>query len=113
MLPTLKMTKTLKYLLFIITACILFLAIYYPLHRHRNPMFSSVIFQTDSGWAYKIILNHKVIIQQTFIPAVQGNHPFQTAEDAKRTSQLVIEKLEHRQLPSVTVEELNLLKVKY
>jgi hypothetical protein len=81
--------------------------------RNKSPQFSSVTFQTDSGWAYKIMLRHKVIIQQTFIPALEGNHPFQSAEDATHISQLVIKKLKNKQSPSITLDELTLLKVKY
>lgn len=107
------MTRILRYSLYSVVVLAFFIALFYLSHSKKEPEFSSFIYKTKSGWAYNIQFNHKVIIQQEFIPAVQGSHPFESESDARHTSELVIHKLMKRQLPSISMQELDSLHVKY
>ncbi len=66
-------------------------------------------FQTyavKGGWGYYIFCNGDKMINQDQIPAIEGKHPFASDEQAKKTAQLVVEKLCKNKIPSVTKEEL-------
>jgi hypothetical protein len=53
-------------------------------------------------------------IRQPNIPAIQGNQPFITEEDARSTALLMVSKLEKGIMPpAVTVEELDSIGVVY
>lgn len=53
-------------------------------------------------------------IRQPNIPAIQGNQPFITEEDARATALLMVSKLEKGIMPpAVTVEELDSIGVVY
>ena len=53
-------------------------------------------------------------IRQPNIPAIQGNQPFITEEDARATAMLMINKLEKGIMPpAVTVEELDSIGIIY
>ena len=64
-----------------------------------------------NGWGYSIKHGKKIIIKQDIIPAIQKSIPFQSEKDARKTALLVIQKLNHRKLPAVTVNELDSLQV--
>ena len=56
----------------------------------------------------------KLKIRQPNIPAIQGNQPFITEEDARATAMLMINKLEKGIMPpAVTVEELDSIGIIY
>jgi Domain of unknown function (DUF4907) len=71
------------------------------------------VFQTKNGWGYNITVNHKIYIHQEFIPAISGYVPFLSKEDAMKTAKLVVEKLSHGKIPSVTARELDSMKISY
>lgn len=69
-------------------------------------------FKTDNGWGYDIYINDKKYIHQYYIPAVNGNRPFKTKEDAEKTAELVKTKIKKNILPpSVTINELDSIGV--
>ena len=63
-------------------------------------------FQTSGGWGYQILADGKSYIKQNFIPAIQGRHSFQTKEQALLVGNKVLEKIEHKQPPAISVAEL-------
>lgn len=70
----------------------------------------------DNGFGFEITGNAKgaMHIRQETIPAVQGNHPFMSEENAAETAQLMIFKLTHGIIPpAISVEELDSLGVVY
>ncbi|WP_281235300.1 DUF4907 domain-containing protein [Flavobacterium gelatinilyticum] len=69
-------------------------------------------FKTDSGWGYTIAYKNKIIIKQSIIPVINDNKSFSTEEDALKTAHLVIEKLKKNVSPTVSKNELILLKIK-
>jgi len=67
------------------------------------------------GWGYQIYRGKKMLIDQSTIPAVGGNRKFMSEEDAKKVGELVLKKLSSNglDLPSISVFELDSLKIKY
>lgn len=89
-------------------------------HKKNNPYknsqddFSTEIFKTENGgFGYQIKLNGQVIINQDIIPAISLKVPFKTEIDAQKTAELVVHKIKHKKVPSVTIEELDSLHIKY
>lgn len=97
-----------------ITLKLLFLLtiFFYGCEATTNEVTSEVISLTK-GYGYQIKIDDKVVIQQTFIPVVDGNKPFCTAEDAKRTAELVVLKIIQKEGPAVTLEELEKLQINF
>lgn len=68
----------------------------------------------DGGWAYVVLMNGKQMINQAFIPGVQGKQSFTTEEDAQKVGELVKSKLENNIMPpSVRLSELDSLGIVY
>ncbi|RPD40925.1 DUF4907 domain-containing protein [Chitinophaga barathri] len=67
--------------------------------------------QTQHGWAYRITKKGEPLIYQENIPAIPGFHPFRSREDAQRTGQLVLSKLENRKWPSLSIREVDSLQL--
>lgn len=65
------------------------------------------IFRSGEGWGYDILTNDTVFIHQETIPAIEGRKPFQTKEDAKEISDLVLSKMHQRKLPVINTGELD------
>ncbi|VAW21476.1 hypothetical protein MNBD_BACTEROID01-609 [hydrothermal vent metagenome] len=68
-------------------------------------------FRSEDGWGYRIIKNGRTFINQSYIPAIPGNHAFLTEEDALRVGKLVLKKVKELEIPSITVHELDSLGV--
>jgi len=65
------------------------------------------------GYGYQIINNNKIIINQPFIPAIQGEKTFTNEADAQKTAQLVLSKIHHYSLPGISVHELDSMNIRY
>lgn len=83
-------------------------------NQHRNMLqVESITFQQKGGWGYDILVGHKIFIHQDIIPAIQGKKLFINKEDADKTSQLVVQKILHKEIPAVTKEEIDSLHIQY
>jgi hypothetical protein len=81
-------------------------------NSHEGEVYCEVRpLQTATGWGYEIYVDKKLYIKQAFIPAVSGIHPFKTKDDAMKTGKLVLHKITHGKLPTLTLEELRDLQV--
>lgn len=60
----------------------------------------------DTVWIYSIYLDSTLFIQQEYIPGLAGKCRFKTKEDAKKTAQLVINKIRLKQKPYISQKEL-------
>lgn len=69
--------------------------------------------QTGNGWGYKIIIEDKAYIDQPSIPGVSGMKPFQSEEDARKVGRLVLKKLGDGQMPTVSLSEIDSLRIVY
>ena len=63
-------------------------------------------FKIENGYGYSITIREKIYNYQPFIPAVEGNVPFSSRSDARKTAKIVRKKLENNQEPALTVKEL-------
>lgn len=117
MSPTTSRISRKKILLFVATGILLAVVIVYGVHywrlrRSRDYVFVQVKpIQKDWGWGYEIITNGKVYIKQEFIPVLQGHHGFQTKGQALQVGNRVVEKIEHHQLPILSLQELEQMQV--
>ncbi|NHF59582.1 DUF4907 domain-containing protein [Flavobacteriaceae bacterium TP-CH-4] len=57
-------------------------------------------------WGYQIHFDSKLLIQQDYIPAVNGKQYFTCREDAEKAGQLVVDKIRLNERPSISIEEL-------
>lgn len=67
--------------------------------------------QTASGWGYEIYVDKKLYIRQEYIPVISGKHAFNSKEDAMKTGKVVMDKLEHGKVPTITTAELKDLQI--
>lgn len=67
---------------------------------------------SNDAWGYDILLNGKLYVHQLCIPAVDGNKCFNSETDARRTADIVAEKIRNNIFPpTVSKEELEYLGV--
>lgn len=71
------------------------------------------VFRVEKkGWGYQILKEGKTIINQPFIPAIEGKIPFADSAQASRTAQLVIRKLQNNIIPpALSKQELDSMGV--
>ncbi|MCM4170767.1 DUF4907 domain-containing protein [Arenibacter sp. TNZ] len=69
------------------------------------------ILNLENGYGYQIALGNKVLIRQEYIPVLPGKKPFVSTQDAKRTADKVINKLQNKESPILTISELEELQI--
>jgi uncharacterized lipoprotein YehR (DUF1307 family) len=79
----------------------------------KHEILKTESFKTTSGWGYSIAYKNKIIIKQSIIPVISENKSFSTEEDALKVANLVVEKLNQKISPTVTKNDLILLKIKF
>ena len=62
--------------------------------------------QTASGWGYDITADRKLYIHQDIIPVWPGRHSFRTKEQALTIGRKVMDRINRKQLPDVTLQDL-------
>lgn len=78
----------------------------------KHQVFKTESFKTASGWGYTIAYKNKILIKQSIIPVISENKSFSTEEDALKVANLVVDKLNEKISPTVTKNDLILLKIK-
>lgn len=78
----------------------------------KEAPFKAESFKTTSGWGYTIAFKNKIIIKQSIIPVINDTKSFTTENDALKTANLVVDKLNQNISPTVTKNDLILLKIK-
>jgi hypothetical protein len=86
-------------------------AVFFSCRPSASPRYDLRVVKHEQGWGYEIRRNNHPYIYQQYIPAIEGRNAFADKRSAKRTGRLVLSKLQHNQLPSVTREELKELGV--
>jgi len=71
------------------------------------------ITHQKDGYGYQILKDRKAVITQPFIPAVAGDQPFRDSVQAKKTAELALRKLHKYKLPSISISELDSMKIEY
>ncbi len=69
------------------------------------------VIRVDSGFGYIIYDDTLAMITQHFIPAIEGDNVFINKDQAKRTGELVVYKIKHNLLPTITIKELDSLHI--
>ncbi|OMQ11146.1 DUF4907 domain-containing protein [[Flexibacter] sp. ATCC 35103] len=97
-----KIQKNLLFILLVLqfTACV------------KHEKFKSTSFKTTTGWGYTVAFKNKIIIKQSVIPVINDTKSFSTESDALKVADLVVEKLNQKISPTVTKNDLILLKIK-
>jgi hypothetical protein len=72
----------------------------------RGHYYVVTLFKSREGWGYDISKSNKIYIHQPYIPAVEGQVPFQDKRSAKKTGRFVIKKIRNHKSPAVTREEI-------
>ena len=78
----------------------------------KKEPFKTESFHTTTGWGYSIAYKNKIIIKQSVIPVINDTKSFSTEEDALKVADLVVTKLKEKLSPTVTKNDLILLKIK-
>jgi hypothetical protein len=68
--------------------------------------------KTTTGWGYLIKNHQKIIIKQTIIPVISNTKSFETEKEALDVGELVVKKLNSNNSPTITKNDLILLKIK-
>lgn len=77
----------------------------------QAPFLIKKIIKVHNGYGYQIFKKDRLLIQQEFIPAIKSALPFQSANDAKKVANLVIQKLSSGESPVITRGELDTMNV--
>ena len=83
----------------------------YHISTTQKTLYSEV-FNVGNGYGYYIKTYDKILIKQSFIPAIQGEKSFVTEKDAQKVANLVMVKITENESPVVTVNELNNLNIR-
>lgn len=72
----------------------------------------TAVFESQAGWGYEIIIDDKIYIHQSYIPAISGTKSFSSKNDALKVAEYVATKIKkYHKLPSLTYNELDSLNV--
>jgi Domain of unknown function (DUF4907) len=80
----------------------------------QEPAYKVFVVQKDdnaANWGYEIEHNHKLMIKQFSIPALEGEQPFASKEQAAQTGGLVAKKLNLSMRPTISKAELDSLGI--
>lgn len=66
-------------------------------------------FQLKDGWGYQILIDKKVFIYQPTIPAIDSVKPFPDEVSAGKVGMLVLKRIQSKQSPAVSSNEINQL----
>ena len=72
----------------------------------REQHLESKIFRVPNGWGYDILVDNKLLIRQESIPVKNGKNGFAQKQQAQKTADLVINKIEKGLNPSLTTFEI-------
>jgi len=100
-IPATKLYSTIIIIIVLLASC-----------SHKKHTLQSTVYKTGNGYGYTISMHNKVVIKQPYIPAYSGNIPFCDSLDAANVGNLIVNKIEHKQSPTVTKNDLALLKIK-
>jgi hypothetical protein len=80
----------------------------------RHFKVSPIALDSAAGWGYRILDDTIPVIEQRFIPGVQGSTGFKTKDQALKTGVLVVSKLNKGIWPpTITTQELDSLGITY
>ncbi|RXP61381.1 DUF4907 domain-containing protein [Lutibacter sp. HS1-25] len=72
----------------------------------KKSVYTLKVFEVEQGWGYSIFQREKLIIKQQHIPSINGQKHFKSKKDAYTIGMLVIDKLKHHSIPTITAKEI-------
>ncbi len=72
-----------------------------------------VVNKTIDGWGYQIYKQGILYINQKYIPAIPGKKAFASKEDAEKVGEIVKKKVINLEIPHISTQTLDSLKIKY
>lgn len=103
------MTKTNKKILTVLALFLIVAAVIAAAFIRRGHSYDVELFRNGNGWGYDILKDGRTLIHQPYIPAIEGEIPFSSEEEAGKTARIVVKKLRKKQIPSVSREEMEKL----
>ncbi|WP_396633841.1 DUF4907 domain-containing protein [Maribacter sp. R86514] len=102
------MILTTKYwgLLVLFLALGLGYSIYNQITTDNNQQFHGQVVNLNDGFGYQIMSGDKIVILQEYIPGFPGKQKFVSEEDAQKTVNLVLLKLEEGKSPVLLPSDL-------
>lgn len=83
-----------------------------PKQSTKSNLSQRVFFTENVGWGYQIFEGNTLLLKQEYIPAIQGNHAFESKKTAEVTAYFVLSKIEKGIFPpTLSVRELDSLGV--
>ena len=71
------------------------------------------VIRVENGWGYELYNQERIVIHQETIPVIEGNNPFLSRKDARKTGKLALQKLYKGRIPVITRQDLDSLKILY
>lgn len=96
-----SLMKTIKYLVIIFAVFS-----WVSCNKNLTEKYSIKILKTESGYYYDVYKKGKLFIHQPNIPAAIGNQEFKDSLQCLRIAELVVQKMEKKNFPTITIEEL-------
>jgi hypothetical protein len=92
--------------IFVVFALLLVIVIFTAIFTKRGHFYELDLFKSGQGWGYDVFKNNKLYIHQPYIPAVEGQVPFQNRKSARKTGQIVVKKIRNHESPALTRDEI-------
>lgn len=107
------MSSTIKYSIVIVLFLALGLgySIYNQITTDNNQQFHGQVVSLNDGFGYQIMSGEKIVILQEYIPGFPGKQKFVSEEDAQKTVNLVLSKLEDGKSPVLLPSDLAELNI--
>lgn len=80
--------------------------------NNKKQELQSTVYSTKNGYGYRIVYKNEVLIQQEYIPSIEGNKTFCDSMDAAKTANFVKKLIQSKKSPTVTKADLTRLKIK-
>ena len=71
------------------------------------------LVKENGNWGYEIRKNKQLVIRQIQVPALMGEYRFKTKKDAEKVGARVVFKLNNKETPGISLQELKELEVSY
>lgn len=100
-------TKQHNIIVLAVSVIIAIVITFYQLNRQKTNNIESKVYESANGWGYDILVDNKLLIHQESVPGMSGHAGFPEKQQAIQTASLIINKMKHGQLPTVTKFEIN------
>ncbi|CAM4263453.1 DUF4907 domain-containing protein [Zobellia roscoffensis] len=103
--------KKIHFLLAVLVAVVAYIAFNFSAGEAKQKGLHSEVIEVGEGFGYQILHADKILVKQEFIPAIQGELPFNTEKEAQLIGDEVLKKIKKGEAPFITVSELKNLNI--